>query len=432
MYLNLADGTGLYADDFVGPFPVGLGASPNEPGDFNNDGNADIAVAADDSNRVWISLGNGDGTYATAQEIPVGTTPKGLAVLDVDGDADMDIVTANYAANSGAGNLSLMINNGSGVFGAATFFDSGLNGEYGLAAGDMDNDGIADLVVGGRVSQDVRVMKGTGVGTFTPLPIRSSVGLVWMLTVGDVNGDGHLDVATANGGSGTGAILLGSATGTLGPPTIVPVGSGIIGTDLGDLDGDGDLDWILSSYTSSLWKIFTNDGAGNFTYDQQFNAPSNGSCSLLIDFDNDLDLDIVLIDEIADIVMLKKNQNGAAALPGEVPASPAAPLQPLRISKGTGGTLELTWSPSCRVTDTDYAVYAGSIGSYYSHDVVACTTAGLNAATIVPAAGDVYYIVVPLNAGFEGSYGTVSSGGGQRPPATSPCRPQALLTPVCQ
>jgi hypothetical protein len=426
VYLNLADGTGLFTEDFLGPFAIGEEASPNEPGDFDNDGKVDMAVAASDSNSAWISLGNGDGTFATAQSVPVGTSPHGLALLDVDGDADLDIVTANSVGN----NLSLMRNDGNGVFGAAIHFESGGNGEYGLAAGDMNGDGIADLVVGTQTDQRIRVLTGTGTGTFTPLSVRQSGGLVWMVTVGDVNADGDLDVTSANGGSGNGAVLLGNGDGTLQPATTVSVGSGVVGTDLGDLDGDGDLDWILSSFGSSLWKIFVNDGFGSFTLDQQIDAPSNASCSVLIDFDGDRDLDMALIDEVADLVLLQKNENGPAALPGAVPASPAAPLQPLRIGKGSPGMLDLTWSPSCRVTDTDYAVYAGPIGSFTDHDLVTCATGGLTAATITPDAGDLYYLVVPLNAGFEGSYGTTSSGA-QRPPASPACHPQSLPVPVC-
>ena len=426
VFLNRADGTGLYEDEFLGPFPIGVEASPNEPGDFDNDGDVDMAVAASMSSSAWITLGQGDGNYAAAQEVDVGNTPHGLAVLDVDGDADLDIVTANTDSN----NLSLMLNNGHGVFGPATHFDSGADGEYGLAAGDMNEDGIADLVVGGRYSQDIRILLGTGSATFTPFSIRPAGGLVWMVAVGDVNGDGHLDVSSANDGSGNAAMLLGNGNGTLGPATTVSVGVGVVGTDLGDLDGDGDLDWVLSSFGSGLWKIFTNDGAGHFTLDQQIDAPSNASCSVLIDIDRDRDLDMVLIDEVADLVLLEQNQDGPRALPGAVPASPSAPLEPLRLAKGGGGALALTWSPSCRVTDTDYAIYSGPLGAAYDHDSVVCTTGGLTQAALVPPGTSVYYLVVPENAGFEGSYGTDSSGV-ERPPGAPACRPQSLPNPVC-
>jgi len=426
VFLNRADGTGLYEPDFLGPFPIGVEASPNEPGDLNNDGKMDVAVAASTSGSAWISLGNGDGTFAAAQSVSVSTAPHGLALLDVDGDADQDIVTAS----SGGNNLSLMLNAGNGVFGPATHFDSGGDGEYGLASGDMNGDGIADLVVGAQYSQEIRVLRGTGLGTFTFVSTRPAGGFVWMIALGDVNGDGRLDVSSANGGTGNAAILLGNGDGTLQPATTVSVGTGVVGTDLGDFDGDGDLDWILSSFGSSLWKVFLNDGAGHFTLDQQIDAPSNASCSVLIDFDNDRDLDLALIDEIADLVLLEQNQDSAAPLPGAVPASPVAPLEPLRIGKASPGNLKLTWSPSCRVTDTDYEVYAGSIGSWYDHDIIVCTTGGLTQATIASPAASRYYLVVPENGGVEGSYGT-DSAGTERPQGSPACHPQTLPAPVC-
>ena len=98
--MNRADGTGLYEDAFLGPFPVGVEASPNEAADFDHDGNMDVTVAATSSQSAWISLGNGDGTFAAAQSVTVGNAPHGLAVLDIDGDADLDIATSNTGSNN--------------------------------------------------------------------------------------------------------------------------------------------------------------------------------------------------------------------------------------------------------------------------------------------------------------------------------------------
>jgi hypothetical protein len=302
VFMNRADGTGLYDPFLQPPTPIGDVASPNEPGDFNNDGFPDAATGNVADSTVSIVLGNGDGTFDPQQVVPVGGSPHGLAVLDADGDGDPDIATANTSGN----NVSLILNNGSGVFGPATHFESGGNGEYSLGAGDMNNDGIADLVVGTQSDQMMHVLRGNGNGTFTHVSSRSAGGATWQLALGDVDNDGDLDVATGNGGSGNGAILKGNGDGTLGPAAVVSASGSIVASDLGDLDGDGDLDWVLSSFGASRWFIYRNSG-GTMTFEQQVLAPNAASCSVFLDFDNDHDLDLALVDEVADVVLLLRN-----------------------------------------------------------------------------------------------------------------------------
>ena len=302
VFLNHADGAGLF-DDFLQPtFPVNTQASPSEPADFNRDGFVDICVANIAANSVSILLGNGDGTYGPQQQIAVGVAPRGIAVLDVDGDGDLDIVNTN--ANSS--NLSILLNDGNGVFGSPSFFEGGGIQEWALAAADMNDDGVLDLVVGARFSATVIVNIGNGDATFTSMEPQNAGGGPWMLVLGDVNGDGVADVATANASNANGAILLGNGDGTLGPAVTSSVDPFPLATDLGDLDGDGDLDWVISSFFGD-WHILINDGGGNFTLDQEVPAPQAASCALLVDIDNDRDLDLVLIDELADVVILMNN-----------------------------------------------------------------------------------------------------------------------------
>jgi hypothetical protein len=306
--MNLGDGTGSFADFLQPTTPIGAGASPNEPGDFDNDGWADVAVCNGSEGTVSIVLGNGDGTFSPEQVVAMGGGPHGIAALDVDGDADTDLVTANFVP----GNLTLTLNNGAGVFAPATGFDSGSGWEWTVTSGDMDNDGITDLVVGVRNPDEIRILRGVGNGTFSFGSARAAGGEPWMLVVGDLNGDGNLDVTSANGGSGNGAILLGNGNATLQPAVTHGIVGAAISTDLGDLDGDGDLDWILASFGGARWDLYSNDGAGAFTYDQRFFASEAGSCALPFDLDNDGDLDLALFDELADTIQLLENDAALA------------------------------------------------------------------------------------------------------------------------
>ena len=81
----------------------------------------------------------------------------------------------------------------------------------------------------------------------------------------------------------------------------------IVASDLGDLDGDGDLDWVLSSFGAARWFVFRNNGVGTMASATSFTAPDAASCAVFLDFDNDRDLDLALIDEVADVVLLVRN-----------------------------------------------------------------------------------------------------------------------------
>ena len=82
-------------------------------GDFNSDGNPDLAVANYNSNNVSVLLGNGSGGFGAATNFPVGLTPVSVAVGDFNRDGNPDLAVANYSSN----NVSVLLGNGSGGFG---------------------------------------------------------------------------------------------------------------------------------------------------------------------------------------------------------------------------------------------------------------------------------------------------------------------------
>jgi hypothetical protein len=96
----------------------------------------------------------------------------------------------------------------------------------------------------------------------------------------------------------------------------------------------------------------------------------------------------------------------------------------LTVAKGAGTSITLNWLPSCSTGDTNYEVYEGSVGSWYSHVPVTCATGGTSS-TFPAAAGNRYYLVVPTNGAREGSYGKNSSSV-ERPVGSAACVPQTV------
>ena len=90
-----------------------------------------------------------------------------------------------------------------------------------------------------------------------------------------------------------------------------------------------------------------------------------------------------------------------------------------------GAQLDLFWSASCLTSDSDYAVYEGTLGSFTSHAPIACSTGNALTHSAALPAGNAYYLVVPNNLFNEGSYG-LDSAGQERPAFANACFARAV------
>lgn len=106
---------------------------------------------------------------------------------------------------------------------------------------------------------------------------------------------------------------------------------------------------------------------------------------------------------------------------GSVPEVDGGTQPVLSISTSDHISLNLQWGAACGGAATDYAIYEGTVGSWYSHVPGLCTTSGNLTAVYSPAPGNRYYLVVPLNASAEGTYGH-ATGGSPIPVSGSACR----------
>ena len=179
-------------------------------GDFNNDGKADIATCNSgppDHNKVNVLLGNGNGSFQPLQVYTVGLNPRFMTTGDFNQDGNLDLAVSDTGQNK----VSVLLNNGSGVFQPASHYPVGLHPNY-IATGDFNLDGETDLAVSNGDSRTFSVLLNNGEGTFKDA-LSFPVGLGPIgITVGDFDFDNKPDVVTANHGDGTISLVLNTLT----------------------------------------------------------------------------------------------------------------------------------------------------------------------------------------------------------------------------
>jgi gliding motility-associated-like protein len=190
-------------------------------GDLDGDGKPDLAIANSGSNSVSLlrntSLSGSitAGSFAPKVDFTTGANPNSVAIGDLDGDGKPDLAIANSGSNS----VSLLRNtslSGSIVFAAKADFDIGAN-LYSVVIGDLNGDGKPDLATANGLSNTTSVLRNTavsgtiGAGSFAAkvdYAIGSNyIGAALGVAIGDLDGDGKADLIVAKSGSNTVSVL---------------------------------------------------------------------------------------------------------------------------------------------------------------------------------------------------------------------------------
>ena len=268
-------------------------------GDFNNDGNLDLAVVDNANSAVLILLGHGDGTFAqptTANTCLTGAQPVALAVGDLNGDGKLDVVTANYgpSTTNGANSVTVCLGDGAGGFSAPnTVTASTLSGSNanGVAIADVTGDGKPDVVVS-LWQNAYSVLAGNGNGTFQapntqtiPAPATNP----YAVAVADLNGDGKPDLVFPNG-NGT-SVFLGNGNGTFQAEAVYTgMGDAVV---IADMNGDGKPDIVTADWSFGRVNVLTNLGGGSFSPPLTYVSGAQPYALAVGDLNGDGHLDVV-------------------------------------------------------------------------------------------------------------------------------------------
>lgn len=279
--IRLNDGSGTSFGLSAGVLTVGA-ASGLAVGDLDGDGDVDVVVSSTSGdNQRWLNDG---GAAFTAAALPVATS-NAVVIAQLTGDSVLDVFFAN------AGTNRLLVNDGSGGLDMSAQAINGPINSRAAAFGDIDGDGVVDAVVVGTNSGVVWGAVG-GVMQGAPLQVFDS-GLAQGAALGDLDGDTDLDVFVAANGPNyvwrnEGGVLVDYWNDTFSTDSR--------GVALGDFDGDGDLDaFVVNNGTGRVW---INDGTGQFDFDTDDvlgSGTPNSRAVALGDLDGDGDLDAVVI-----------------------------------------------------------------------------------------------------------------------------------------
>ena len=269
----LGNGDGTYQT------PVIFSVSPNPTSvivdDFNNDCKLDIATSSFSSNNICVLLNTGiDGANTVSFGPQIlsagGNGIKALAKLDFNGDKNIDLISVNSTSN----NISLLLGNGDGTFSIRKTFAVGAN-PVALAIGDLNSDGCPDVVVANQGSNNFSVLLCTDIPgcVFQRQAIYDLGSSPSSIALGDINGDGILDVVATNKGDNNVSLLLGNGDGTFQCQTTISVGTAPCSVALGDLNSDGTLDIVTANGGSNNISILLGNGNGSFN--RQINYASS-------------------------------------------------------------------------------------------------------------------------------------------------------------
>ncbi|MGA1523840.1 MAG: FG-GAP repeat domain-containing protein [Planctomycetota bacterium] len=217
---------------------------------------------------------------------------EGVYAADLDGDGDMDVLSASITDNK----IAWYANDGAGNFGPQQVISTAANGATSVYAIDLDGDGDADVLSASAFDNKIAWYANDGAGNFGPQQVISTAANgASSVYATDLDGDGDADVLSASSADRKIAWYANDGAGNFGPQRVITTAADFASSVYAtDLDGDGDVDVLSASRDDDKIAWYANDGARNFGPQQVITTSADAPYSVYaVDLDGDGDADVL-------------------------------------------------------------------------------------------------------------------------------------------
>ena len=399
-------------------------------GDFDGDGNLDLAVAHGEYVSLLRNLGSGTFEVWPEQEMRVGSGAGALVADDFNHDGKLDLAAVSFNDSK----LSVLLNQGDAQrpFGPVDRTEIGslpqsiTAGQFNDDNGDgrIDSADKLDLAIAHANGyhdvyvndNQVSILFGSGDGTFQPAGYVAAGNSPVSIIPGqfnDDNSDGRidqldaLDLAVANFDSADVSILINDRMGSFDVGLSVPAGNGPISLACGDFDGDGDLDLAVADLLDGDVSILRNTNGSFIRLPESLSAGKGPQTLVAADLEGDGDVDLIVTNNTAEHLGILRNLTNPAS--GEIEF---APLESYGVGDFDGGSA--------------YSAVAGHFDADSTLDLaVAIGETSLRIGSELPNVPQ-NYVSVLLNDVFEGAHHVTVTGTEPIPPLVFGIRPEVL------